>query len=351
MSPLDAAQVRAMISGYTQSAILFTAVELGVLDELARAGRVSATTIAEQLHLSPTGTERLLDALVAYGVIDKNDADQYALTAAAAALLTRDGEASMVPTILHQVRHIAPLLARLPDAVRTGAPQVASGWPFSRGHANAWAALSSAPAELEIAVAAQDQASAGEGEAIASVASLGDVETLVDFGGGGGQVAIELARACPKLRILLVDQPDVVAIAERRIAAAGLAERIFCIPGDIRSGVVLPDATECVLLSSVLSSFGPSDQRRILSAVREMTDAGSRLLVSERLLDDHRTGPEAAALASLESMLVHGGGGLTREDIDDLLRATGFGIEAVHPQQASKGRRDLVIARAVDRSG
>jgi len=348
---MNAAQVKSAIFGYTQSAILCTAVELGLFDELARVGSASAISVAEALHLSPVGVERLLDALAAIGVIDKNEDGHFALTAAAKETLTRDGEGSLVSTLMHHARHVAPLFSRLPDAVRTGAPQVASGWPFSRGHANAYAALAAAPAELEISVAAQDQASVGEGEAIAAVAALGEVETLVDFGGGGGQVSIELARAFPKLRILLVDQPEVVAIAERNIAAAGLADRIFCIPGDIRSGVVLPDSIDCVLLSAVLSSFAPADQRRVLAAVRDMSDPGTRLLVSERLLDDHRAGPPAAALSSLEMLLVFGGGGLTREDLDELLRATGFGIEAVHALAARGGRRDLVVARAVGRAG
>jgi hypothetical protein len=347
-STVDRAKLQSLISGYTQTTILFTAVELGLFDELARSGRASAIAAAEALQLSPAATEHLLDALAAFGVVDKVDG-MYGLSAATAATLTRDGQSSETSTLLHYARHLAPLFARLGDAVRTGTPQVASGWPFSRGHVSAAAALAGAPAELEIFVAAEEQAAVGEGSAIAELISLGDIETLVDYGGCAGQVSIELARANPKLRVLLVEQAEVVTIAERRIAAAGLADQIFCVAGDVRTGMVLPDSVECVLLSSVLSRHGHADQRRILAAVRELTEAGARLLISERLLDDDRTGPEEAARASLERFVMTGSCGLTREAVDDLLRATGFGIEAVYAHAGRRGRRDLVVARAIAR--
>lgn len=56
---------------------------------------------------------------------------------------------------------------------------------------------------------------------------------VLEIGGGPGRLAIALARLTPELSIVVVDvSPDMVALANRRAAEAGLAARVRAVSGD-----------------------------------------------------------------------------------------------------------------------
>ena len=65
-------------------------------------------------------------------------------------------------------------------------------------------------------------------------------DTIVDCGAGTGRFALAAALACPRAQVLAVEaHPEMVALLRRRVAAAGLAERIRVIEGDFRT-VTIP---------------------------------------------------------------------------------------------------------------
>src|SRR5207253_2032294 len=70
--PTGPATLQWMVSGYLFSSVLFSAVELGVFDQLeARPG--DASQLAARLQASIPGTQRLLDALCALGLCRRDD--------------------------------------------------------------------------------------------------------------------------------------------------------------------------------------------------------------------------------------------------------------------------------------
>ncbi|SVB10957.1 uncharacterized protein METZ01_LOCUS163811, partial [marine metagenome] len=64
--------IQEMLTGFWVSKALFTGVELGLFDELAK-GPASAEVLAYRLRLHPGALERLMNALVALELITKED--------------------------------------------------------------------------------------------------------------------------------------------------------------------------------------------------------------------------------------------------------------------------------------
>ena len=65
-------------------------------------------------------------------------------------------------------------------------------------------------------------------------------DTIVDCGAGTGRFALAAALACPRAQVLAIEaHPEMLALLRRRVAAAGLSERIRVIEGDFRT-VTIP---------------------------------------------------------------------------------------------------------------
>jgi hypothetical protein len=92
--------------------------------------------------------------------------------------------------------------------------------------------LYSDPARLEQFMHAMEGASPGNFQALAEKFDFSSYRTLCDVGGATGQLSAILATRYPHLRCTSFDLPVVAPIAERTIAAAGLAERVVTASGD-----------------------------------------------------------------------------------------------------------------------
>jgi SAM-dependent methyltransferase len=335
--PLDPSLLQLLVSGYALSSVILTATEIGLFDELARSA-ATAEELATRLALHGEGARRLLVALAALGLVQR-EGERYSPTPLAAAALTSAGPTSQWALLRHHHRHIRPLFAHLEEALRTGKRQV-SRWPFARGqHGGLYETLAGAPEELAVFLAAMDAGATGVGRAIAERVDLTDVRTLIDLGGGGGQVAIELAQALPDLTVLLVDRPETCAYAEGRVAGAGLAARVHCVPGDLRAPPPLP-AGEAVLLSAIVADWGRDDARAIVEAARRLLAPGGRVLVSETLFAPDRSGPLVAAVLSLCMLLALEGDNFTPDELTTLLVDGGFArVEILR----DVGGRDLAL--------
>lgn len=152
-------------------------------------------------------------------------------------------------------------------------------------------------------------------------------------------MAIELAQALPDLTVLLVDRPETCAYAEGRVAGAGLAARVHCVPGDLRAPPPLP-AGEAVLLSAIVADWGRDDARAIVEAARRLLAPGGRVLVSETLFAPDRSGPLVAAVLSLCMLLALEGDNFTPDELTTLLVDGGFArVEILR----DVGGRDLAL--------
>lgn len=308
-----------LASGFQASRVLLSAIELDLFGLLA-AGPRSSAEVARALPADPRGTERLLNALVALGLLTKTEG-RFANGPAAAAHLTPGG--SGLAEGLKHWAHLWESWGDLTEAVRRGGtvrrPPVGE-----RGAA--W---------LEAFIAAMHWRAVQHAPVVAGMLDLTGVRSALDVGGGSGGYAMALVRARPGLRATVLDLPAVLPLTARYVAAAGLAEAISLRAGDYTTDG-LGEGFDLVLFSAILHSNTPSENAALLRRAAAALAPGGWLVIQDFLPDAERTAPLFPVLFAL-NMLVGTPGGDTYTEAEIRAWMAGAGIGGVERRETPFG--------------
>jgi 2-hydroxy-4-(methylsulfanyl)butanoate S-methyltransferase len=265
----DVRDISRIAYGFIASKALFAALELDLFSRLLEPKTIDA--VARESGIPAHRVKTLLATLTALGLIVRDD-DRFRNSPASERYLTRGSPAYFGEYYRLQInRQTYPALEHL-DAGLAGDPgNLASdieGWMRD-------------PAEAEVFSVAQHAASLGPAIQLAKMIDLHGSRTLLDVAGGSGAFSITLCRRYPGLAATIIDFPNVIEVARRFIAAAGLSERIQLAGGNALD-TDWPDNQDAVLMSY------------LLSAVKE-DDIPTLLIVHDFMLDDDEQGPALAA--------------------------------------------------------
>lgn len=218
-----------------QAEALSAALTLGIFEPLVES--LTADELAGRLGLNAGNTAHLLKLLWSMGLLERSprpalDHRESAEPTYRLAALARTYFLSTSPQWSGDAWHyrearLGQAAGLLREQVRQGA-QAEGGQALDR-FAKQWAAA--ARGQL-----AQDQLAATAPaalEAMSHVPEFASATHLLDLGGGPGWVAIELARQQAGLSGVVYDFPQAVVVAAENIAAAGLAERLGVLGGDL----------------------------------------------------------------------------------------------------------------------
>ena len=294
---------------------VMAAVELDVFDALAGEG-LPEEEAAAGLGLAARPARGLIDTCVSVGLLERSGG-RLRSTAAAARYLSSASEYSLRNYVLDE-RWCWGGWGRLVEALRTDAPtleQDEDGYhtfpadfflDFLHGHSLAM------------------------GERLAAAVDLGDVERIVDVGGGSGAVSIALARAFPSLHAVVVDQDPVLVKAREHIARAGLSDRIDTATVNVFADP-LPSGCDGVVIANFLHDFSPERAASVLRSAHAALPSGGRLVVMEIAPEDDRSGPPLASVFTV-TMIVNteGGSAYTRAELKTMIEAAGFTVERDH---------------------
>ena len=319
MSEDPVVDVMWMVRGAWVTMSIRAGCRLEVFDHLVEPRR--AAWLAEATATDPGALLRLLRVLVELGLLGEGADDTFVDTDLGSTL-ARDHPRSLRSLVLMQ--SWLPNVAtwnHLDDAVRSGA-----GVYERVNGAPPWEHLSAHPdQEVEFN---RSMARRADGQVASIVAGidLADAETVVDVGGGRGAMLAGVLRAWPRLTGVVADRPDVAAEADTAFAEAGLSDRAHGIGSDFFDSV--PSGADVYFLSNVLHDWDDESCRRILRTVRSAMDAGSRVVVVERLLGIPGRPPDEArdlAFVDLHMLVMFGARERTKEEYDVLLAEAGFG--------------------------
>ncbi|WLQ16171.1 methyltransferase [Hahella aquimaris] len=193
-----------------------------------------------------------------------------------------------------------------------------------------WAAAAQAQIAHEQArVSAPDLA-----ELLKQIPALPDKGRLIDLGGGPGIMTQTLARAFPDMKAYLFEGPMTAAVARDSIGAAGMADRIDVLEGDLETDA-FGDGYALIWCSSVLHFI--HDRVAFLKRVKDALAPGGVFICAhgERANDPEHN---AVVLPFYLPMLLRGCFVPRQGEIGDLLVEAGFSA----PQSA--GRRHFALA-------
>jgi hypothetical protein len=298
------------LSGYYwKTCTLHAAVKLDLFTALAE-GTGNAETIAHRLGSDADATERLLNALVALGLVEKSR-NKFANTPAADSFLSQTSEKYLGHMIKHHY-HLMENWANLHQAVLTGEPINTRGIfddqerreGFLMGMFNN--AMLMAPR-------------------LVKEIDLRNRSRLLDLGGGPGTYAIHYCLHNPHLRATVYDLTTTRPFAEKTISRFNLSDRIDFVDGDyVEEGI--EGRFDVVWMSHILHGEGPKTCERIIRKAANALEAGGLMIIHDFFLNETMDGPLFPALFSLNMLLgTEGGRSYTEGQVTEMMSAAGVG--------------------------
>jgi hypothetical protein len=333
VSPLPLMQLSI---GFWSFKALATGYELGLFTQLSGTDGRTVEELAGLLGIDRRPAELLVTACASIGLLDRHRG-RYVNSALAEEFLV-PGKAHYFGGWVRMLdRRLYPAWGKLPEAVRSNRP---TSWdPDEQAHLFD----SEDPELLALFWEAMHSLSTLTARELGAHVDLSTANALLDVGGGSGAYDIELCRRYPNLRATVFDLPPVCEIAAEKVAAFG--DRIGVAGGDFLADAELPAGHDVVLLSMILHDWAPEQDLELLRKCFAALPSGGRIVISELLVNDEKTGPPAAALMSL-NMLVEtlGGRNYTAAEYEQWLHATGF-VDVRTVTFEAPGANGAVLAR------
>jgi precorrin-6B methylase 2 len=334
VSPLPLMQLSV---GFWSFKALATAYELDLFTRLSGTAGRTVDELAETLGVAQRPAELLATACASLGLLERRDG-RYVNSALADEFLVRGKPYHFGGWVQMLDRRLYPAWGRLTEAVRANRP---TSWnPDEQAHIFD----GEDPLMLALFWEAMHSLSSCTARELGAHVDLSGRTALLDIGGGSAAYDIELCRRYPDLRATVFDLPPVCEIAARHVASAGFQGRIAVTSGDFLADRELPAGHDVVLLSMIMHDWTPEQDLAILRKCFAALPSGGRIVISELLVNDEKTGPPAAALMSLNMLVETVGRNYTSAEYGNWLRDAGFvDIETVWFE--APGANGAILAR------
>ncbi|MEM8956905.1 MAG: methyltransferase [Pseudomonadota bacterium] len=296
------AHIMAAASGYGLSRALLSAVDLGLYSRLAQGPMTAGEICTEYGFLQRPGVD-FLDLLVSGGLLARTGdgaAARYLNTPDTAAFLDRSQPEYIGGIIELWAKRNFGFWNDLTEAMQTGRAQNETkdgGAPF-------FETLYSDPQRLEAFMNAMRGSSIRNFRTLAEAFPFSRYGRLVDVGGADGLLAREVAARHGEIAITTLDLPEVTEIAARRIAEAGLSDRIATASADFFA-VPLPSA-DVITMGMILHDWNLERKKALVRKAFDALPEGGAFIVIEALIDDARRENTFGLFMSLTMLLEFG---------------------------------------------
>ena len=324
--------------GLWAAADLVTPMSIRVAATLRLADHIAAGTrtpdaLAEAVHADCDALSRVLAHLVSAGVLIRAETGEFDLTSLGEHLRDDDPQGLRPWLDLEGAIGRADLcFVQLLHTVRTG--EAAFPRQFGRPF---WDDLAADPARAESFDAIMGARLVADADLVAAAYPWGELEHVVDVGGGNASLLIALLRAHHELRGTVVDLPGPAARATETITAAGLQHRADALAGSFFEP--LPSGAGGYVLSGVLHDWDDPHAARILERCAEAVAPTGRVLLVDHI--DATRGGIPDTEGDLRMLCYVNGRERTLEQLTALAAPTGLRLGEVVPA----GTRSIVEFR------
>lgn len=298
------------VTGFQSAKVFFVANDLEIFGTLSPKPR-TYSEVASGLGLSKRGTEILLDALVALGLLIK-EGGYYRNSL--------EAEEFLVPEKPTYRGHFFKMMhdlwrpwSELEHAVQHGCPKESFAEQLFRSEKyNRQFILGTENMKRDVA------------EEIAHQLDLCNVRHMLDLGGGSGIYAITFAKKFPQLKATVFDLPLTIKVAEEMIAHHRMEDRVKVMIGDFWKDEI-SSGYDLVWISSIIHAFSAEENPRLIKKAFSALERGGQIILCDYFLQEDKTGPLFAALFSVNFLAVsQGGRNYTYQEASQWLKEAGF---------------------------
>ena len=335
MTTPDPSPIIDLMYAFRTSKVMFTAVRMGVFDRLDREP-ATAATVAMELAANADALERLLDACIGLGLLERGDDGRYANTAPAKAYLCRETPGTLAGYVLFSDQALYAMWGNLESAVREGSNRWRQTFQMEGNMFEHFFRDADSMGGFLLGLHGYGVISSPR---VVAAFDLSRYKKLIDLGGGSGHLAIAACERYPNLRAAVFELPRVIEFAREMAQLSPAADRIEMIAGDFFRED-LPEA-DLYSVGQILHDWGEDKINLLLKKIYERLPSGGALLIGEKLLDAGKRGSIAAHLQSLNMLICTDGKERTLEEYSSLLRRAGFSEVRGHITGA---RVDAILA-------
>ena len=311
-----------MASGHIVSNALYAVCELRIADHLA-AGPRTAANLAAATGTDPQALGRVLRLLTGLGLFAHDEDGRFTTTPLGASLRSDDPGCARAMVRMLAGPTMNRAIGELVHSVRTGG----TGFEHAMGQA-AFPYFAEHPEEAATFNDAMIGFHGAEPAAVVAGYDFSGIGTLVDVGGGTGNLLMTVLAANPALRGVVYDQPYVADHARAAIEKRGLASRCEFVAGNFFESI--PSGGDAYLMSHIIHDWTESQALTILGNCHRAMAGRGRLLLVEMVVP---AGAEMhpSKLLDVVMLAVTGGRERTAEEYRELYAQAGFELARVVP--------------------
>ncbi len=294
---------------FRTSRIVLTAYELDLFSVIGNEEKTSSE-ISEMLHIDERAADRLLNALVVIGLIEKSK-NKFSNSPLAGKFLVKSS-----PAFMGGIAHIVNLWDSwdtLTNSVKAGTSIYNRGAINDRGED--W---------IEAFIAAMHSRGGNNAREILSLINFDKVKTIIDIGGGSGAFLFEFIKKNKEIKGVIYDLPNVVPLTDKYIFQEGLNNSVATIPGNYLTDE-LGSEYDMAFLSAVIHSNSPSENQLLFKKCYDSLNSGGQIVILDYVMDETRTSPGTGAFFSINMLVgTEKGDTYTQKEINDWLTSAGF---------------------------
>jgi cyclopropane fatty-acyl-phospholipid synthase-like methyltransferase len=322
-----AAAVIEMLMGAWVSQTVSAVTRLNIPDLLQEPGPQTALQLTRDrgVEADPAFLERAMRACASVGIFTEDEQGSFGPTALSEALTTRAPGS---------VKKLAELFGAswwkvwtgLSEALRTGAPQAKAQLGLEY-----WDYCAANPKEMEDFGEAMKANSFNSLRGVLEHCDLSGVKQVADIGGGFGHLAIALLKKYRELRGVVLDVPDLMPIAQKRLAEeeAEVTSRLEFVGGDMFAQV---PAAEVYIMKHIIHDWDDARCIQLLKNCRTSMEGEGRVICVDAVLPPMGDlSGTAAKFLDLDMMVFIPGKERTRKQWEALFDAAGFQIKSITP--------------------
>jgi len=308
MLPITLKTILDLSRNFMESRILLTGAELNLFTLLA-SSPLTAQEVAARIGANLRALIIVLDALAAMELLAKKEGKYFCPPEISFQLSEKSSE-----SILPMVQHMAHVWQRWSKLTKKVKGQEEPGKPTESQEAN----------QIPAFIGAMHAIAARLAPGIVATVNPGTARNLLDVGGASGTYTLAFLRAVPEMRATLFDKPEVIPIARKRLAEAGILDRVTLVGGDFYLDE-FPPAHDLVFVSAIIHQNTPEQNLGLYQKAFRALLSGGRIVIRDHIMEPDRTQPRDGAIFAVNMLVgTPGGNTYTYEEIHAGLEKAGF---------------------------